>query len=98
MISDQLLSGQWNTYVNDPEWQRRQSDAFIQIGHGAPGIIVGVLAIRPVNDELRDNERNVRASMRRLPKFKMSFGNEGFSPRRPVYNMERLETRSSFKI
>ncbi|CAD6577489.1 MAG: hypothetical protein TREMPRED_001962 [Tremellales sp. Tagirdzhanova-0007] len=56
MISEQLPSGQWNRYVNVPEFEGMQSSAFMQIGHGAPGMILGLLAIRPVYERVGDDE------------------------------------------
>ena len=55
MLADQLPSGNWYKFVNDPECKSYQTSEFIQIGHGAPGMVLGLLAIRPVYESLGDH-------------------------------------------
>ena len=56
MISEQQSSGQWDRYVNGSDFEEAHSSAFVQIGHGAPGMLLGLLAIRPVYENMGDDE------------------------------------------
>lgn len=49
--------GNWNKFANEgDEVSSYQMDELIQIGHGAPGMVVGLLAIRPIYAQQNDQE------------------------------------------
>lgn len=56
IIDQQLPDGDWNEFIDRPESAEYQTNDLIQIGHGAPGVFVGLLSIRGVYDKLGDTD------------------------------------------
>ena len=56
IISEQLPNGNWNKFMDEPESESYQMEELIQVGHGAPGVVVGLLAVRPIYERFDDVE------------------------------------------
>ena len=56
LINEQLPDGNWNKFVESPDHKDNNASDWLQIGHGAPGMVVGLMAIRPIYDSAGDRE------------------------------------------
>ena len=55
LIREQLDDGNWNLFVIAAENKDKNGSDLVQITHGAPGVVVALLAMRPIYAEASDD-------------------------------------------